>query len=398
MKLQCSAQELITGLVNATRALNARPATQVLECVKLATGEDEIFLTCTDGSLTIRARVKAQVEEPGEVLLPGKLFAEIARKLPEGTVTINMNEKLVTTIKCASSRSTLTGMPVSDFPKTLDLINTHALHVPQKRLRDMINRVVFAIAVQESRQTLTGCLMEVTRTELRLVGLDGFRLALQRMHGDFILPDGQSTVKAIIPGHVMGEMSRIMDDDNEAMITFHMDGTHLMAIIDDTTLITSLLAGEYINYRQILPEKWLTRVTVKRAELSDAIERASLMAPRRQEQPCADDRQQRRHAHHLHERTGRCIGGTERTSGGRGNRNRLQRPLHQRRGQEYRRRLLHAVHEHQCEPVRRFPGGWRRIPLSGASGARSQLSARDLTLNIEFYRPEERFPRSVFVW
>ena len=76
----------------------------------------------------------------------------------------------------------------------------------------------------------------------------------------------------------MGEMSRIMDDDAEAMITFHMDGAHLMAVIGDTTLITSLLAGEYINYRQILPEKWLTRVTVKRAELSDAIERASLMA------------------------------------------------------------------------------------------------------------------------
>ena len=278
MKLQCSAQELITGLVNATRALSARPATQVLECVKLSTGEDEISLTCTDGSLTICARVKAQIEEPGEVLLPGKLFTEIARKLPEGTVNIHMNEKYLTIIKCASSRSTLTGFAVNDFPKTLDLINTHALHVPQKRLRDMVGRVTFAIAVQESRQTLTGCLMEVTRSELRLVGLDGFRLALQRMHGDFILPDGVTIIKAIIPGHVIGEMSRIMEDDADAMITFHMDGTHLMAVIGNTTLLTSLLAGEYINYKQILPEKWLTRVTVKRAELCDAIERASLMA------------------------------------------------------------------------------------------------------------------------
>ena len=278
MKLQCSAQELITGLVNATRALSARPATQVLECVKLATGEDEIFLTCMDGSLTVRARVQAQVEEPGTVLLPGKLFAEIARKLPEGMVSITTNEKLITTIRCGTSRSTLTGMPIVEFPQTQDIINTHALHVPQKRLKDMINRVVFAIAAQESRQTLTGCLMEVTKTELRLVGLDGFRLALQRMHGDFVLPTGETTVKAIIPGHVMGEMSRIMVDDANAMITFHMDGTHLMAIIGDTTLTTSLLAGEYINYRQILPEKWLTRITVKREELSDAIERASLMA------------------------------------------------------------------------------------------------------------------------
>lgn len=278
LKLQCSAQELITGLVNATRALSPRPASQVLECVKLTTGEEEIALTCTDGSLTVCARVHAHIEERGEVLLPGKLLTEIARKLPEGTVTLTMNEKYLTVLKCASSRSTLTGFAVTDFPKTLDLIHTHALHVPQKRLRDMIGRVTFAIAVQESRQTLTGCLMEVTRTQLRLVGLDGFRLALQRMHGDFILPDGVSTVKAIIPGHVIGEMSRIMEDGPDAMLTFHLDGTHLMAIIGQTTLITSLLAGEYINYNQILPDKWLTRITVKRAELSDAIERASLMA------------------------------------------------------------------------------------------------------------------------
>ena len=254
MKLQCSAQELITGLVNATRALSARPATQVLECVKLSTGEEEVLFTCTDGSLTICATVLAHIEEPGEVLLPGKLLAEIARKLPEGTVKLNVNEKRVAVIRCGSSRSTLTGLPVTDFPKTLDLIHTHALHMPQKRLREMINRVVFAIAAQESRQTLTGCLMEVTREELRLVGLDGFRLALQRMHDQFILPDGVETVKAIIPGHVMGEMSRIMNDDEDSMVTFHMDGTHLMAVIGATTLITSLLAGEYINYRLILPE------------------------------------------------------------------------------------------------------------------------------------------------
>ncbi|MEA5145890.1 MAG: DNA polymerase III subunit beta, partial [Candidatus Limiplasma sp.] len=198
--------------------------------------------------------------------------------LPEGTVTLQMNEKYVTTLRCAQSRSTLTGFPVAEFPRTVDLINTHALHVPQKRLREMIGRVTFAIAVQESRQTLTGCLMEVTKTELRLVGLDGFRLALQRMQGDFVLPDGVALVKAIIPGHVMGEMSRILEDDPDALVTFHMNNTHLMAIMGGTTLVTSLLAGEYINYRQILPEKWLTRITVKRAELSDAIERASLMA------------------------------------------------------------------------------------------------------------------------
>lgn len=277
MKFECSAQELVGGLVNATRALSARPAMQILEGVLLRTAEDGIELICTDGALSIRSFVQADVREPGEVVLPGKLTTEIARRLPEGTVTITMNEKMVVTVKCLQSRSTITGMSTGEFPLMKDIINTHALHLPQKRLREMINRVVFAIAVQESRQALTGCLMEVTREELRLVGLDGFRLALQRLNDSFVLPDGKDSVSAIVPGHVMSEIGRILSDDDE-MVTFHLDNTHLMAVMGKTTLVTSLLAGEYINYRQILPAAWLTRMTVKRKELQEAVERASLMA------------------------------------------------------------------------------------------------------------------------
>lgn len=278
MKLRCSSQELITGLVNATRALAARPATPVLEYVKLNATEDHVVLTCTDGALTIRANVKAEVEEEGDILLPGKLLTEIVRKLPEGVVSLVTNEKNITTIKCMQSRSTLAGMPAEEFPEMRDIINTHALHVPQKRLKDMISRVTFAIAQHESRQTLTGSLMEVTKDEIRLVGLDGFRLALQSMKGSFVLPEGKTVIKAIIPGHVMNEMSRIMVDEEGAMVTFHMDSVHLMAIIGDTTVLTTLLAGEYINYRQILPTDWKTRVTVKCKEFEEAIDRASLIA------------------------------------------------------------------------------------------------------------------------
>ncbi len=277
MKFECSAQELLTGLQNATRALSSRPAMQILEGVLLTAENDQVELMCSDGSLSIKSVVQAQVSEPGEVVLPGRLITEIVRKLPEGAATFDMNDKHAVTIRCCQSRSTVTGMPAAEFPLMKDLVDTHALHFPQKKLRDMIGKVTFAIALQESRQALTGCLMEVTRDELRLVGLDGFRLAMQRYHDDFVLPEGQDKLCAIIPGRVMNEMAHIMDD-GEGMVTFHMDQTHLMAVIGNTTVLTSLLAGEYINYRQILPTAWLTRITVKRRELQEAVERASLMA------------------------------------------------------------------------------------------------------------------------
>lgn len=278
MKFECSAQEMLGGLINATRALSARPAMQILEGVLMTAHQNDVELMCSDGSLSIKCVVKATVSEPGSVVLPGRLLTEVVRKLPEGIATFSMNDKLMLTIRCAQSRFTITGMSPEEFPQMKDIINTHSLHFPQKRLREMISRVTFAIALQESRQALTGCLMEITADELRLVGLDGFRLAMQRYHDHFILPEGEEKISAIVPGRVMNEIAHIMENDDDAMATFHFDKTHMMVIMGSTTLVTSLLAGEYINYRQILPTAWLSRITVKRRELQDAIERASLMA------------------------------------------------------------------------------------------------------------------------
>lgn len=277
MRFECSSGELLQGLINATRALSVRPSMQIMEGVMVVANENEITLSCTDGALSIRTVVKASVQEEGEVVLPGKLLTDIARKLPEGTASFTMNEKMAVTVKCCQSRSTISGMSTAEFPQMKDLMSTHALHLPQKRLREMIMRTTFAAATDNSRPALTGCLIEVTREEMRMVGLDGFRLALQRVHDTFVLPDGKDQISAIIPVHVLNEMARIMTDEDE-MVTFHLDSTHLMAIMGTTTLVTTLLNCEYIDYKQILPNAWLSRVTVKRSELQDAIDRASLMA------------------------------------------------------------------------------------------------------------------------
>lgn len=52
----------------------------------------------------------------------------------------------------------------------------------------MISHVVFAIATDESRQILTGCLLEIAAGESRLVALDGFRLAMQKMQAPLPCP------------------------------------------------------------------------------------------------------------------------------------------------------------------------------------------------------------------
>ena len=157
MLFSMNAQDLLDGLNTVTRALAARPSKQILEGVLLDANEDSITLLCTDGSLSIETVLTAEVKEPGQVVLPGKLFTELVRKLPGGTVTIRVSDNHSASIRCMSSRSNLAGMNAVDFPAMATIEDGASFDFPQNKLRDMISHVVFAIATDESRQILTGC-------------------------------------------------------------------------------------------------------------------------------------------------------------------------------------------------------------------------------------------------
>ncbi len=277
MYIHVTAHDLLEGLNYVTRAIAARPAKPVLEGVLLETDDDGVFLTCTDGALTIRTQISADIEKHGQTVLPGKLLTELVRKLPDGMVDINVNEKNTALIKCMSSRTSLTCMSPVDFPLMLMVENGQDVALPQNTFKEMIQKVIFAIATDESRQILTGCLLEVTSSEARLVGLDGFRLALQRYSDTFVLPDEATKLQAVIPGKVLSEMSKILADSEEK-VEFTFDKSRLFAKFGKTCISSVLLAGEYINYKQILPVDWKTRVKVNRNDLNNAIDRASLMA------------------------------------------------------------------------------------------------------------------------
>ena len=277
MQFTVNVQDLLEGLNTVTRALAARPAKPVLEGVLIEAGEDKITLTCSDGSLTIETCIYADIREEGRTVLPGKLFTELARKLPGGEVTVKVGDNHAASIRCMSFKSNLAGMNPMEYPEMASVDAGSLVKIPQKQLKEMISRVVFAIATDESRQILTGCLLEVSREEARLVALDGFRLAIQKVVQPFELPEGTETLKAVVPGRVLNELSKILADEDE-FCSMLIDKTRMQANFGSTRLSTVLLAGEYIDYRRILPLSFKTVVKADRVGVQNAIDRASLMA------------------------------------------------------------------------------------------------------------------------
>ena len=158
MILTMNSQDLLEGLNIVTRALSPRPAKQILEGVLISAEDNRVLMTCSDGSLTIEYTNTASVQEEGQTVLPGRIFAEMIRKMPAGNVTITEQDHRSATIRCMKNRSSLAVMNPAEYPEINPMKTGSLVKIQQNKLKEMISHVVFAIATDESRQILTGSL------------------------------------------------------------------------------------------------------------------------------------------------------------------------------------------------------------------------------------------------
>lgn len=259
-----------------TRALQPRTAKLAYEGVFMETLEEGLQLTCTNGEMTIKTIIPAVIQQDGSALLPAKLLAELLSKL-SGDVSFEVVDNQRANISVEGSKSNILCMAAADFPEIQDVIGDYVLTLPQKKLRDAVGRIIFAVSSDETRRILTGCLMETYREEVRLVCLDGFRLAMQRIYVNHDVPPSKEAWSSVLPGAIIGEIGRMMPD-TEDPVTLTCSATHMMAAFGATKVYSPLIPGEYINYKQILPSTWTTAIRVDKAHLMSAIERAALMA------------------------------------------------------------------------------------------------------------------------
>ena len=259
MRFSCDTNDLNASLNIVSRALAIRSPKPILEGILFESCDEGLRLTCTDLALGIETIIPATFIEEGRAVLPGKLLCEVVRKLPGGMCEMSISDRMQATIRCATFRTTISGFDPVEYPE-LPQVDGDSFSVAQNVLRDMIGRTLFAIAVDESRPILTGCLMEIEKSEMRVVALDGFRLALRKENID----GPEKPVSAVVGGKVLGDIAKILADTEEP-VSMCFSRSHVQMNIGATHIVARLLEGEFIRYRQILPAEWQTRVAVKRS-------------------------------------------------------------------------------------------------------------------------------------
>ena len=266
------------GLSIVTRALSVRPAQKILEGVLIQSkNTDQISFLCSDTNLSIRASFEANVTENGMIVLPGRFFSELSRKMPLSTVSIKSEENNKVQIKCLSSNSSLIGLNAVEYPQIPEVNSVVSFSISQKKLKDMISKTVFAISTDENRQVFTGGLLELSPSEVRIIALDGFRISVQQYEQEGVLSENMAQYKAIIPGKVLNELSKILNDSDD-LCTISINEKHIRFEFSNIELISVLLTGEFIDYRKIIPAQFKTHAVINKMIFQESIDRASLIA------------------------------------------------------------------------------------------------------------------------
>ena len=121
MKIVCSQDELLAKLQIAARGVSQRSTVQILSGLLVRASADGAELSATDMELSLRVPLEARVEEPGDVVLPGRLLLDIVRALPAATSpSPSRGARAPLSSSCGPSRYPLNTQSAEDFPQLPD--------------------------------------------------------------------------------------------------------------------------------------------------------------------------------------------------------------------------------------------------------------------------------------
>lgn len=281
MRLRFSKNELLKSVNISLKAVPSKTTMPILECILIDASAAEIKFTSNDMELGIETKVNGVIEEKGIIALDAKLFSDIIRKLPDNDVVIQTDEKLNTTITCEKAKFTIPGKTGEDFATLPIIEKDEGIEISQFTLKEVIRQTIFSIAANENNKLMTGELFEIKNNVLKVVSLDGHRIAIRKIE----LKDSYSDKKVVVPGKTLSEISKILSGEVKDMVQIYFSQNHILFEFDDTKVISRLIEGEYFRIEQMLSSDYETKVNINKREFLDCIDRATLFVKEGEKKP-----------------------------------------------------------------------------------------------------------------
>ena len=280
MRFTCEKSMLVQGLNIAGRTVAQKSSLSVIEGILCKAGLG-LSLTGYNMETAITYEIEAEVADPGQCILPAKLFGDIIRRLPEGPVTVVVSDDYKVSIRAGYASFTISAESAEDYPELPDVNSGRPIRIPQNKLKELIGGTLFAVSENQGRPIHTGVKFEVTDTSITAVAVDGFRLARRTYHPE---EGTERELSFVVPAAGLKEVEKIVSDV-EDMAAFTLGNKHILFQIGKATLVCRLLEGEFLDWRKVVPSNCPIKLVANVGELSSSVERVGLIVSEKYKSP-----------------------------------------------------------------------------------------------------------------
>ncbi|MEG0546415.1 MAG: DNA polymerase III subunit beta [Oscillospiraceae bacterium] len=271
MKFVCDSSMLSELCSNVQRAVSVKASIPSIEGILIKAEENTITLTGYDLEVGIITSMDAKVEESGSIILNARVFCDILRNLPDENVRIEADERLTCRIKSGDAEFSLIGITDAEYPELPSVSGGFPIVIKSDILKDMIRKTIFAVAKNDAKVIHTGIRFEITENKMRLVAVDGFRLAIRN---ETIEYTGEEKI-FVVPKKTLNEVIKLTA--GEETIALNIGKRHIVFEIGNYNIVSRLLDGEFLNYKTAISGVANTTVKVKTRAMINSIERTSLI-------------------------------------------------------------------------------------------------------------------------
>jgi DNA polymerase-3 subunit beta len=270
MKLQVTQENLNKALSTVARVANARGTLPVLANVLIKTTGGRVSIAATNLDIAITHFIGAKISEEGAITVPARLMQDFVSSLPAGVIDLKLDDYKLN-ISADQYQSVINGVSAEEFPVMPTIEGGKTWKIKAPVLKKALAQVVIAASSDEARPVLTGVYLHTDSGKLYMAATDSYRLAEKE------LTKAGEDVSLLVPVSAMQDLLRIVSDVEDD-VTVTNDDQQVSFKAGDVELVARLIEGKYPDYRKLIPAKFETTATLKRAELLNAAKISSLFA------------------------------------------------------------------------------------------------------------------------
>lgn len=273
MRFSVQKEDIIHQLQSLAAVADKKQTLPILSNVYIRCEDNELVLKSTDLEVELEFKCAATIQQDGEITIPAKKVADIVRELPDGQINFELNnDSSKMQVQSSTGKYNLATQEAGDFPDFDTVPSDNTFNINSDNLISLIQKTSFAMANQDWRHYLNGCLIQKNMNELNMVATDAHRLAVYKLEqtdeGDF---------SGIIPRKTIIELTKILPKSDE-QIQFYINANNIVFMYKNFTFKSKLVDGNYPDYTKVIPSGNGLEISLDRKSLIETLSRVSVLS------------------------------------------------------------------------------------------------------------------------